>query len=210
MALSGKHKGRMQKEGGCSRGAAEEPLDASMEIGERKGILRFCPHRYVRSVLDVAPQELWERGFRGVILDLDNTLVRWQKEEIEAELANWIESLKQLGIRICLLSNSLRTGRSQRIARRFGIEAVGWARKPSRSGFRRALEALGTSPAETVIIGDQMFTDIFGGNRMGLYTIMVQPLHPHEFLYTRFVSRPPERLLLWYFRRRGHLKEARL
>jgi len=103
------------------------------------------------------------------------------------------------------MSNSLFSSRSVRIAQRLGATNVGRARKPSRQGFRRALEALGTAPAETAIVGDQMFTDILGGNRAGIYTIMVKQLHHHEFAYTRYVSRPPERLLLRIFKKRGHL-----
>ena len=64
---------------------------------------------------------------------------------------------------------------------------------------------MGTRPAETAIVGDQMFTDILGGNRAGIYTIMVQPIHRQEFVYTRLVHRPPERFLLNLFKRRGHL-----
>jgi predicted HAD superfamily phosphohydrolase YqeG len=67
------------------------------------------------------------------------------------------------------------------------------------------MAAMNTAPAHTAIVGDQMFTDILGGNRSGIYTIMVRPLERREFVYTRFVSRPPERLLLRWFRNRGHL-----
>jgi uncharacterized protein len=67
------------------------------------------------------------------------------------------------------------------------------------------MEAMGTTAETTAIVGDQMFTDILGGNRSGVYTIMVNPIHPREFAYTRFVSRPPERFLLKLFQRRGHL-----
>jgi predicted HAD superfamily phosphohydrolase YqeG len=67
------------------------------------------------------------------------------------------------------------------------------------------MEAMQTTPATTAVIGDQMFTDILGGNRSGVYTIMVTPMHRREFVYTRFVSRPPERFLLRLFKRRGHI-----
>ena len=172
---------------------------------ERRGLLIFCPHRMVRSVAEVQPQDLKARGIRGVILDLDNTLVPWHKEEMAAEVTAWLQALQAEGFKLCVLSNSILSRRSERIAERLGCPNVRMARKPSRSGFHRALAAMGTTPAATAIVGDQMFTDILGGNRTGVYTIMVQPIHPHEFAYTRYVSRPPERLLLNLFRRRGHL-----
>ena len=171
----------------------------------RSGIMLFCPHRSVASVLEVEPEELKARGIRGVILDLDNTLVRWRQEEMTEEVTRWLAQLQAAGLTLCILSNSILSKRSTRIAERLGALNVSKARKPSRQGFHRALAALGTDPGSTAIVGDQMFTDILGGNRAGIYTIMVQPIHHREFLYTRYLHRPPERFLLRLFRRRGHL-----
>ncbi len=171
----------------------------------RSGLLIFCPHRRVETVWQIDPEELKRRGIRGVILDLDNTLVRWHQEEMAAEVTSWLEAVQAIGIRLCVLSNSVLSRRSQRIADRLGCPNVNKARKPSRHGFRRAMSAMNTEPATTAIVGDQMFTDILGGNRCGIYTIMVHPIHHHEFAYTRYVSRPPERFLLNVFHRRGAL-----
>jgi hypothetical protein len=95
------------------------------------------------------------------------------------EVTTWLEKVQELGIKLCIMSNSLSSTRSVRIAERLGATNVSRARKPSRQGFRRALEALGTKPAATAIVGDQMFTDILGGNRAGIYTIMVKQIHHH-------------------------------
>ncbi|MCS6775400.1 MAG: YqeG family HAD IIIA-type phosphatase [Chloroherpetonaceae bacterium] len=171
----------------------------------RRGLHLFCPDRLVNSVLEIAPAELRQQGIRGIILDLDNTLVPWRREEISPDVMAWLTRLKSEGFQLCILSNSVLSRRSERIATLLGCPNVRQARKPRRQGFRRAMEAMGTTPAETAVIGDQMFTDILGGNRSGIYTIMVRPLHSREFLYTRLVSRPPERLLLRLFRRRGYL-----
>lgn len=181
---------------------AQEPVAAR---GRRRGLQAFCPHRLVPTVTEITPDDLRANGVEGVILDLDNTLVRWQKEEMSEEILAWLESLKEAGFQLCILSNSILSRRSERIAERLGCPNVRKARKPSRSGFHRAMEAMGTTPETTAIVGDQMFTDILGGNRSGVYTIMVNPIHPHEFAYTRFVSRPPERFLLKLFKRRGHI-----
>jgi len=171
----------------------------------RQGLLKFCPHQMVESVRQIDPEDLKRRGIEAVILDLDNTLVRWREDEMTREVAAWLEELQATGIKLCILSNSILSKRSARMAERLGTLNVGKARKPSRQGFRRALAALGTEPAVTAIVGDQMFTDILGGNRVGVYTIMVRPLHRKEFVYTRLIHRPPERLLLSLFKRRGHL-----
>ncbi len=173
----------------------------------RKGLLLFCPHKLVDSVQQIKVEELLEKGIRGIILDLDNTLVRWRRADLSKEIQNWLSELQRAGIRLCILSNSVLSERPKRLAEQLGISNIRKAHKPARSGFRRALEALGTPPSATAIIGDQMFTDIWGGNRAGIYTIMVRPLHPGEFIYTRLISRPPERFLLRLFRRRGNLEE---
>lgn len=171
----------------------------------KRGIHLFCPHRWVDAITQVTPAELVARGIQGLILDLDNTLVLWRKEEIKEEIVAWVESIQAAGIKLCILSNAIWSRRSERIAERFGCPNVRKARKPRRNGFHRAMAAMGTTPATTAIVGDQMFTDILGGNRTGIYTIMVKQMHHHEFAYTRYVSRPPERLLLGWFRRKGHL-----
>jgi len=171
----------------------------------RPGWLIFCPHRMVESVDQVQPAELTAQGIRGVILDLDNTLVLWHQEEMTAEITAWLEELKAVGLKLCILSNSVLGSRSQRIAERIGCAFVRQAAKPSRQGFRKAMQAMETVPAVTAIVGDQMFTDILGGNRSGIYTIMVKPMHIHEFPYTRYVSRPPEKLLMGWFKRKGLL-----
>lgn len=172
---------------------------------ERPGWLVFCPHHVVESVTDLSPAHLRSHGIRGVILDLDNTLVKWHQEEMADATIAWLEVLKAHGMPLCILSNSVLSKRSERIAVRLGCFFVRQARKPSRQGFLKAMAAMGTHPANTAIVGDQMFTDILGGNRAGIYTVMVRPLQKQEFVYTRYVSRPPEKLLLRWFKKRGHL-----
>ena len=187
------------------------PCDADMnehsdERTPRRGLMVCCPHRYAHSVLEVLPDELHSRGIEGVILDLDNTLVRWAREELTEDILAWIAALRVANIRFCLLSNSVLSRRVERVAEVFGCPNIRKAQKPRADGFHRAMKAMNTTPATTAIIGDQMFTDILGGNRVGIYTIMVKPMSKGEFVYTRLVHRPPETLLLRLFRKRGHLR----
>ncbi len=199
--------GETREEGRGKReaSAADNRRPAAHTHPPRKRLMLLCPHRLVESVWQIDPNELFQSGIRGLILDLDNTLVRWREEEMTQEVTTWLVKVQALGIKLCIMSNSLVSTRSVRIAQRLGATNVSRARKPSRQGFRRALEALGTEPGATAIVGDQMFTDILGGNRAGIYTIMVKQIHHHEFIYTRYVSRPPERLLLRMFKKRGQL-----
>lgn len=174
-------------------------------IPARRGLHVFCPHRTVGAVTDIDMGDLRKHDIKGIILDLDNTLVRWRQEEMTDEVIEWLSSLQAQGFKLCILSNSILSRRSERIANRLGCSFVRKARKPSRRGFHKAIAAMGTTISTTAIIGDQVFTDIWGGNRVGIYTILVKPMHSREFVVTRYVHRPPERLLLRYFRRRGHI-----
>ena len=171
----------------------------------RRGLLVFCPHRVANSVTEIDAAQLKEQGIQGVILDLDNTLVSWAREDLSKEILDWIQSLRDNNLNFCLLSNSVISKRVDRVAQVFGCTNIRKARKPSRDGFHRAMKTMNTVSSSTAIIGDQMFTDIWGGNRVGIYTIMVKPMSRGEFIYTRYVSRPPERILLKYFKKRGHL-----
>lgn len=165
----------------------------------------LCPHRYCSGgVTQIAPDDLCALGIEAVLLDLDNTLVGWQRHDIPAEVREWIEALKRAGIRLCLVSNTRHGRRLITLSETLGVPYVRRAWKPRRRGFAAALAELGADPAHTAMVGDQMFTDVLGGNRMGLYTVMVRPMHRREFLGTK-ISRLAEWALLKVFRRRWRL-----
>ena len=157
----------------------------------------LTPSLLVARVQDVSPHLLETRGIRAVISDLDNTLAPWRSEEFADEVLEWLEALRAADIGVCLASNTHHFARLERISKKLGILYVpGNASKPRRRGLRKALSILGTTPGDTAMIGDQLFTDILAGNRLGLFTVLVNPLTPHEFIGTRLVSRTVERLVL--------------
>lgn len=151
------------------------------------------PDRLVDSAYDLNPEELLAMGLKGLIVDIDNTLVGWNAPA-EPWVAEWIAGLKRVGLSVCLVSNGRRE-RVRRFAAAAGAPAVARAKKPTGAGFRRALEILDLPPREVAVVGDQIFTDILGGNRLGLYTILVVPVAAREFFGTR-LSRAAERLVL--------------
>ncbi len=162
----------------------------------------FKPHDYINSIFDIDLAKLRQRGINGLILDLDNTLVQWNHPIPPKGLTDWFRNIKDEGLKACIVSNNS-TGRCQAFTETLNIPFVSDAVKPRRGGFRRAMALMGTSSRETAVIGDQVLTDIFGGRRMGLYTILVMPLTPKEFVGTRFV-RLFETIWLDYLRRRGY------
>jgi HAD superfamily phosphatase (TIGR01668 family) len=172
--------------------------------GPRKhGLRLFCPDRYcVSGVTEIEPQGLVRDGIRAVLLDLDNTLVGWQRSDVSAEVLAWLQALRDAGIGMYLVSNTRFGRRLQALSSRLGIPYVRRAWKPRRRGFRSAMQELGVGPDQTAVIGDQMFTDVLGGNRLGLRTIMVRPMARREFVGTK-VSRAFEAVMLEWFRMKG-------
>lgn len=160
-----------------------------------RGFLRFFkPKMYVQSITNISFELLKSRGTKGIILDLDNTLAPWGSEELLPESINWLAGAKKEGFKACLVSNN-KGGRIARFAKSLEIPFIERATKPRQRAFLRAMQVMQTSPGETVVIGDQVFTDVLGGNRLGLYTILVVPISSREFFGTRLI-RIPERVIL--------------
>jgi len=164
----------------------------------RKSLLK--PDAHVTSVTVLTPAWLAERGVRALLVDLDNTLAPWRSRDPAPEVRAWVRSLQSAGVGVCVLSNSRVPRRVAYVAADLGLPHVAWAGKPRRSGFRRALSALGVArPSEAAVVGDQLLTDVVGGNRIGAVTVLVRPVSPREFIGTRCI-RPLEQ---WILRRCG-------
>ncbi len=144
------------------------------------------PRVFASSIYHIDVSGLWDAGYRAVLTDLDNTLVEWNSPTATPQLVAWLEQLRERGFQVAIISNN-KESRVVSFARPLGIPAFYAARKPKRAAFLRALEMMSVKAKETVMIGDQVFTDILGGNRMGMYTIMVQPIHRREAGGTRLM-----------------------
>ncbi|MDD9147620.1 MULTISPECIES: YqeG family HAD IIIA-type phosphatase [unclassified Sporolactobacillus] len=165
---------------------------------------KFLPDEHVESILAIRPEELKKRGVRGLITDLDNTLVAWNESHMTPELVKWFASFKKAGISVMILSNN-----NEKRVRTFSEPAqvpyIFRARKPFASAFRRAMKEMNLREDELVVAGDQIMTDVWGGNRIGAHTILVVPVTSSDGWATKF-SRQMERLILSLMRRRGWLK----
>ncbi len=129
-----------------------------------------------------------ERGLRAVLLDLDNTLVPYKTYgEPPVGMLEWLWTLKQAGIEAMLVSNAT-PSRVRYWCDKLGIWGFGPAGKPW-FGFRAAIQQLELHPEEVAVVGDQIFTDVLGGNLVGAYTVLVSPLSPGEMMYTRLVRK---------------------
>ncbi len=148
----------------------------------------LTPCQVVESVKELEPETLKAQGITAVITDLDNTLVPWRHYEIMPGVIEWLAKLEVAGIKICIASNTIHTERLKQLADTMNIPFVDRVRKPRTGGFLRAMKLMGSNAGNTAVFGDQIFTDVLAGNRLGLHTILLRPpLSKEEFVSTQMV-----------------------
>lgn len=147
---------------------------------------KLFPSDHFKSIFDIDLAGLRAIGIRGIILDLDNTIIARNSSIPTEDLKQWIKKLEEAEIKACILSNNWKM-RVSSIASQVNLPLVARAAKPRKGAFKRAMQVLGTSKEETLVVGDQIFTDIFGGNLAGLRTFLVEPVSNHEAIHTKFL-----------------------
>ncbi|MDF2926761.1 MAG: phosphatase, family [Paenibacillaceae bacterium] len=156
---------------------------------------KLVPQLAVNSVFDIPLDVLWDKGIRGIITDLDNTLVGAKVPIATPELVFWLNQVQDRGFQVVIVSNNNKL-RVSAFADPIVVPYISSAKKPMNMSFRRAMSLMKLLPAQTAVVGDQMLTDVLGGNRLGLFTIMVQPIAAaDEGFFTR-VNRRIERAAL--------------
>lgn len=159
----------------------------------------FYPDEDAASAYDISFEKLYECGFRGVIFDVDNTLVPHDAPADERVQKLFLH-LQELGMDTCLLSNN-KEARVAAFARASGSpHYIFNGKKPGRKGYQRAMEFMGTDERHTVFIGDQLFTDVYGAKRAGIHSILVRPIHPKEEIQI-VLKRYLEAVVLYFYRR---------
>ena len=155
------------------------------------------PRGVYPSITHISPKALAEKGVKLVLADLDNTLVPYKVTQPPPAVVAWKEALEAEGITLFLLSNSRRPGRAQKFAEKLGIPYQGHSGKPKRAGYLRAMERMGATPAQTVMVGDQIFTDTLGANNAGVTPLLVEPIRlaGNPGRYIRYAVETPFRLL---------------
>ena len=149
------------------------------------------------SIYDIAPQSLRSAGVRLVLCDLDNTLTPYEESLPSPALQAWKKELEAAGILLYVVSNSRKSRRCPDFCKALGVPYVRHAGKPSRRGFRQALQDTGLSAQQAVMVGDQIFTDIWGANRAGIRSILVKPLAwgKNPLRRVRYAAETPFRIL---------------
>jgi uncharacterized protein len=138
------------------------------------------PTHIVEHVTDIDLECLWEAGIRGFIFDLDNTIMAPHTGKLEDDVAHWLKKIETIGFKAIVVSNNPIKLYTQEAERVLNIPVLGNAGKPRRKHLRRAAEMLSLETHQVVVVGDRPLTDIWGGQRLGAQTILVDPLTKHK------------------------------
>ena len=150
----------------------------------RKGpSMIFKPTIWVKNVLSIDAELLEKHRIKALVLDLDNTLSMHGSPAAEEGVFEWLEEMRRLDIKMAVVSNNTQK-RVAPLAAKLGLDFTSFACKPMTFGLTRAVKKLGFSKKETAVVGDQIFTDIMGGNLKGMPTVLVEPFHlEHGFFF---------------------------
>ncbi len=160
---------------------------------------RFYPNEYLDSAYQIDFSRLFQEGYRGVIFDVDNTLVP-HGAPADDRVKKLFAQLKELGYQCCLLSNN-KEPRVKAFNDEVQVQYIFKAGKPKVSGYERAMELMGTKRENTLFVGDQIFTDVYGANRAGIRTFLTKPIHPKEEIQI-VLKRYLEKIVLFFYQRR--------
>ena len=147
-------------------------------VGEVKMKRNLYPKEYKQSAYEIDYEAFYKKGYRGILFDIDNTLVP-HGAPADERAKKLFSHLKELGYHVMLLSNN-KEPRVKSFNDEVGAQYIYKAGKPKKDGYVRAMKELGTDTKNTLFVGDQIFTDIWGANRAGIYTVLVKKIHPKE------------------------------
>ena len=162
---------------------------------------RFYPDHEIESAYDIDYEGLYQKGYRGVIYDIDNTLVPHGAPADEKAIALF-RRLHEIGYRTMLLSNN-KEPRVRSFSDQVGSMYIFRAGKPKTTGYENAMERMGTTAEDTLFVGDQLFTDVWGAKKAGIVTYLVKPIHPKEEIQI-VLKRKLERIVLFFYHRQRH------
>lgn len=164
----------------------------------------FYPDHDVDSAYVIEYEKLYEKGYRGIIFDIDNTLVPHGAPADERAVALFAR-LKKAGYGVMLLSNN-KEPRVKMFNDSVGAKYIFKAGKPGRAGYERAMRELGTTAENTLFVGDQLFTDVWGAKKAGIETFLVKPIHPKEEIQIVLKRRLEKIVLFFYYRKKAGMQ----
>jgi uncharacterized protein len=175
---------------------------------KRKGqtfmLEKFYPGEYLDSTYVIDFDQLYKDGYRGIIFDIDNTLVP-HGAPADKRACALFSHLKELGFQCMLLSNN-KEPRVKMFNDAVQVSYIYKAGKPNPANYRKAMQKMGTDTTNTIFVGDQIFTDVYGANLAGIRTILVKPIHPKEEIQI-VLKRYLEKIVLFFYQKRQKKKK---
>ncbi len=153
------------------------------------------PNEHVNSIFDVDLNKLRGLGIKNLIIDIEDTIIIKDKWELSAKIIEWFNETKNKGFGIYLLTNSFYLNKVKEIAEKLNAPAISPAFKPFSYGFRHAIKILSSTPRNTAVIGDQLFTDVLGGNIIGAYTILVDHMRKEDNILRKMMRKLERKIL---------------
>ena len=136
----------------------------------------LTPNMQVRKITDITIEMLKENNIKGMILDVDNTLIDLDRVPLVG-IKEWMDNMKDEGIKFCIASNSIKKDKIEKVAKMLDIPYVHFSAKPTKIGLKKAKQILGIENSKNIAeVGDQLFTDVLGTNRMKMFSILTEPL----------------------------------
>ncbi len=158
------------------------------------------PGEYLKSIDDIDFEKYYKQGIRGIISDIDNTLVP-HGFPADEHIIKVFEKIHKMGISTCLISNN-KEDRVKPFAKAVKSEYIFDAHKPSTKNYIKAMEIMNTTKETTLFLGDQIFTDVWGANRAGIKSIMLEKINPKEEIQI-VLKRIPEKIIMWSYKRKS-------
>lgn len=163
--------------------------------------MKLYPKLYLKNVKEITYEMLEQNGILGLILDVDNTLIDYYKNMLEG-IEDWCDNLKQRGIKFCIVSNSNKKEKVSMVAQKLDIPYIFFAKKPLKNGLKRAAKIMDLEYEKVAVAGDQIFTDVLGANRTGMFSILVDPIEEKDIFIT-VVKRPIENYIKEKYKERN-------
>ncbi len=168
---------------------------------------KLYPSKAFSSAYEIDFEAYYRQGYRGIITDIDNTLVP-HGAPADARSVALIHRLQEIGYEICLLSNNGEE-RVKLFNRELHLHYIFDGGKPARAGYQKAMELMGTDEENTLFLGDQIFTDVWGANRSGIYSLRVAPMDPKEDFHI-ILKRIPEKFIMAMYQRKLKKENSQL
>lgn len=167
--------------------------------------MKIYPKIYLENAIEITEELLIKNDIKGIILDVDNTLIYYNKELLQG-VEKWCENLKERGVKFCIVSNSNNKEKVKHVAGKLEVPYISFGMKPLKRGLNKAKRIMGLPSKNIAVVGDQIFTDVIGANRSGMFSILVKPLETKDIFITK-IKRPLEEAVIRKYLKHKEVKE---